>query len=91
LRVDLDDIAPAVGNPDDDLGALNEALEKFERIDPAKAQVVKLRYFAGLTVPQVAESLGLSASTVDNYWAYARAWVNIRRTRPISPSQPSEA
>ena len=91
LRVDLDDIAPAVGNPDDDLGALNEALEKFERIDPAKAQVVKLRYFAGLTVAQAAEVLGVSVSTVDNYWAYARAWVNIRRTRPISPSQPSEA
>ena len=77
LRVDLDDIAPAVGNPDDDLVALNEALEKFEKVDPAKAQVVKLRYFAGLTVPQAAEVLGISASTVDNYWAYARAWLRI--------------
>ena len=77
LRVDLDDIAPAVGNPDDDLVALNEALEKLEKIVPAKAQVVKLRYFAGLTVAQAAEVLGVSASTVDNYWAYARAWLRI--------------
>ena len=77
MRVDLDDIAPAIAAPDDDLIALNEALEKLERTDSAKAQVVKLRYFAGLTVPQVAEVLGVSASTVDNYWAYARAWLRI--------------
>ena len=77
MRVDLDDIAPAIDAPDGDLIALNEALEKLERTDPAKAQVVKLRYFAGLTVPQVAEVLGVSASTVDNYWAYARAWLRI--------------
>ena len=38
---------------------------------------MKLRYFAGLTVPQVAEALGVSASTVDNYWAYARAWLRV--------------
>jgi len=77
MRVDLDDIAPAIDAPDGDLIALNEAVEKLERTDPAKAQVVKLRYFSGLTVPQVAEVLGVSVSTVDNYWAYARAWLRI--------------
>ena len=83
----MDDIAPAVGNPDDDLVALNEALEKLEKIEPAKAQVVKLRYFSGLTVPQVAEVLGVSVSTVDNYWAYARAWLRIE----LSPEAASPA
>lgn len=77
LRVGLDDIAPAIAPPNDDLVALHEALEKLERTDPAKAQVVKLRYFAGLTVTQIAEVLEVSASTVDNYWAYARAWLRI--------------
>lgn len=54
-----------------------EALEKLETIDARKAAVVKLRYFAGLTVPQAAEALGVSASTVDNDWAYARAWLRV--------------
>ena len=55
----------------------NEALEKLEELDPTKAGVVKLRYFAGLTVPQAAKSLGISTSTADNYWAYARAWLRV--------------
>lgn len=77
VRVDLAEIAPAIPAPGDDLVALNEALENLEAIDPPKAQVVKLRYFAGLTVPQVAEAMGVSTSTVDNYWAYARAWLGV--------------
>ena len=75
FRVALSDVDPAIVPPSDDLLAFNEALEKLEKLDTRKAEVVKLRLFTGLTVPQVAELIGLSASTVDNYWAYARAWL----------------
>ena len=81
VRVALSDVDPAATPPDDDLVALHEALERLEAIDSQKAQVVKLRCFAGLTVPQVAELLGVSASTVDNYWAYARAWLRVEMTQ----------
>ncbi len=60
--------------------ALDEALGRFAAVDPAKAQLVKLRYFAGLTTQQAAESLGISTATADRYWAYARAWLQ-RETR----------
>jgi RNA polymerase sigma factor (TIGR02999 family) len=59
-----------------DMLALNEALERFEKMDPRKAELVKLRYFVGLTIPQSAEVLGISSTTADRYWAYARAWLH---------------
>jgi RNA polymerase sigma factor (TIGR02999 family) len=59
-----------------DLLALNEALERFEQVDRPKAGLVKLRYFAGLTIPQAAEALGISSTTADRWWAYARAWLH---------------
>lgn len=62
--------------PSVDLLAVHEALERFQDVDAAAAQVVKLRYFAGLTIPQVAEALGISTSTADRSWAYARAWLH---------------
>jgi RNA polymerase sigma factor (TIGR02999 family) len=77
LRVDLSDVSPPMSNPDHDLVALNEALEELEKINRTKAQVVKLRYSAGLTVRQAAEAMGILASTADNYWAYARAWLRV--------------
>ena len=65
-----------VGEPESEqLLALNEALEKLAAEDPVKADLVKLRYFAGLTVEQAAEFLGISRATGDRYWAYARAWL----------------
>lgn len=76
-RVDLDDIAVTVDGSADDLLDLNDALEKLHALDPIKAQLVKLRFFAGLTIPQVAEYLGISTSTADNYWAYARCWLRL--------------
>jgi RNA polymerase sigma factor (TIGR02999 family) len=76
-RVDLEHAEPEIAAPCDDLLALDEALERLEKTDKLKAQVVKLRFFAGLTVPQTAEALGISASTADNYWAYARAWLRL--------------
>ena len=67
--------AVADPTPDDDLLALDEALEKLAAQDPIKARLVELRYFAGLTGEQAAEVLGISPSTADRHWVYARAWL----------------
>jgi len=72
-EVDLGNLtAPA---EDDELLAVNEALEKFAAQDRRKAELVKLRYFAGLTIGQAAEVLGVSEPTAKRHWAYARAWL----------------
>lgn len=76
-RVDLDQVEPEITGPDVDLLALDEALEKLERTDKRKADLVRLRYFAGLTVNESAEALGISASTADNDWAYAKNWLRL--------------
>jgi len=76
-RVDLDRVELATPGIDEDVLALDEALERLAQIEPVKAQVVQLRVFAGLTVGQTAEVLGLSISTTDRYWAYARAWLRV--------------
>ena len=73
--VSLDDVAPVFSGPSDDIIALDEALEKFALEDPQKANLVKLRYFAGLTIEEAAGVLGISRSTADRHWAYARAWL----------------
>jgi len=67
--------AIAAPEPDADLVALDEALEKLAAQDPLKARLVELRYFAGLTGAQAAEVLGISPTTADRHWAYARAWL----------------
>ncbi len=64
----------------DDLLTLNEALEKFESEDKTKAELVKLRFFAGLTGEQAAKALGISQATAERYWAYARSWLRIEVT-----------
>jgi RNA polymerase sigma factor (TIGR02999 family) len=76
-RVDLDQVELAAPGIDEDVLALDDALERLAQIEPVKAQVVQLRVFAGLTVGQVAEVLGLSISTTDRYWAYVRAWLRV--------------
>ena len=58
-----------------DIEAVGDALDRFAKIAPEKAEVVKLRFFAGLTIDQTAELLGLSTATVERHWAYARAWL----------------
>ena len=73
-RIPLESLA-AADAPDDEILALNEALEKLAANDPIKAQLVELRYFAGLTSDQAAEVLGISPSTADRHWTYARAWL----------------
>lgn len=75
-RHDLNDIQPADG-ADLDLIALNDALDVLERRDARQAAVVKLRFFAGLTAGEAAEALGVSLSTTENDWAYARAWLRL--------------
>ena len=77
-RLDLDHAQPAVNAITDDLLALDEALKDFAALDNAKAELVKLRYFAGLTTPQAAEVLGVSVATAERYWTYARAWLHKR-------------
>ena len=54
---------------------LNEALDEFAKIDPAKAEVVKLKFFVGLSEREAAEVLGLSERTIERHWAYAQAWL----------------
>lgn len=61
--------------PDQELLALDEALQKLAATDPLKARLVELRYFAGLTGEQAAQVLGISPTTADRHWAYARAWL----------------
>jgi RNA polymerase sigma factor (TIGR02999 family) len=68
----LDPAAPAVG---DQLLAVNEALDKFAMEHPVQAELVKLRYFAGLTNEEVSEVMGISVSTAKNYWTFSRAWL----------------
>jgi RNA polymerase sigma factor (TIGR02999 family) len=76
-RVDFDKHALKfdVDSSADDLIALDEALTQLSEEDKTKAEVVKLRYFAGMSVEQTAEILGISPTTVKRYWAYARAWL----------------
>ncbi len=73
----LDEKAPASASSTDalDLLALNEALDRLEAASPRRAQLVKLRYFAGLTLPEVAQMLGISQSTAEADWTYAKAWL----------------
>jgi RNA polymerase sigma factor (TIGR02999 family) len=68
--------------------ALDEALNRFEARDPAKAQLVKLRYFAGMTIEQAAETLCISVTTANRWWSYARAWLHEEIRRGGDPSAP---
>jgi RNA polymerase sigma factor (TIGR02999 family) len=87
-RIDLDEIEPALKEGEDDrLLALDEALRQLEAEDPRKAKLVKLRFFAGLTADQAAAALGVSTSTAEKDWAYARSWLRVAIDR-ISDHRP---
>jgi len=75
-RVDLDAVAPVAPERADDLLALDEALTRLAEKDQGKADLVRLRYFAGLTLDQAAAVLDISPATADRHWAYARAWLH---------------
>ena len=74
-RVDLDDAGDVIAPPADDLLALDQALERLASEDRVSADLVKLRYFAGLSIDETAAILGMSPRTADRRWAYARAWL----------------
>jgi RNA polymerase sigma factor (TIGR02999 family) len=80
-RSDIDEAGPwaltlSDKSPSDDLLALDEALEKLNKTDPRNAELVKLRYFAGLSLDQVAKIEGVSRRTATRWWTYARAWLH---------------
>ena len=88
-RLEMADIEPAVVEPNIDLLVLNEILENLERHDKRMAELVKLRFFAGLTTAQAARVLGLSVATANNDWAYARSWLRLEMEASRGDGHPS--
>ncbi len=74
-RVDLDSACSVQQPRSLDILALDEALTKLVSIEPVKGELVKLRFFAGLTMPQAADALGISLATAERYWTFAKAWL----------------
>ena len=77
-RIELAVVEPEIPGPQLNLLALDEALQRLAAQDSRACDVVKLRFFAGLTVPQVAEALGVSVATAENDWAYAKSWLKMQ-------------
>ncbi len=76
--IDLDGLELSAPDGDDDrLLAVNDALEKFSRVDPRKAELAKLRYFVGLNFEETAAALGIAVPTAKQWWAYTRAWLTV--------------
>ena len=75
-RIPFDAVHVAADAPSEDLLALDESLHRLEELDPLAANVVKLRYFAGMTMPEAAEALGISLRTAERNWTYARTWLH---------------
>jgi RNA polymerase sigma factor (TIGR02999 family) len=84
-RLDLDAACAAVPPPAADLLALDEALGRLAARDPVRAELVKLRFFAGLTMPEAAQALGLSLATAERYWTFARTWLYAELTDEGTP------
>src|SRR5205823_2341903 len=88
-RHDAAHIEPAAPEPSEDLLELDAALDRLAAVEPVKAELVKLRYFAGLTIEQAASALGLSPATAKRYWSYARSWL-YRELHGTAPAAPGE-
>jgi RNA polymerase sigma factor (TIGR02999 family) len=86
-RIDLEDVELTVNDPPQELLAVDEGLAALAVQHPEKAQLVKLRYFAGLTAEEAAEAMGISPATANRHWAYARAWL----FRYLESGGPTEA
>jgi RNA polymerase sigma factor (TIGR02999 family) len=86
-RVPLEAAQPAAPDPRDDLVALDAALSRFVAVDPQAAKLVELRHFAGLSVAEAAQILGISARTADRLWAFARAWLHRELTGTAADPQ----
>ena len=87
-RIDLESVQVAVDAASDDLIALDEALDALAAEDPTCAELVKLRFYAGLSLGEAAESLGIARRTADRYWAYARAWLYDRLQGTLRNTDP---
>ena len=74
-RIDLEEAVSLAEMPREELLSLNEALDRFAALEPAKAEFVKLRYFAGFSIDEAADLLGISRTTAKRYWVYARSWL----------------
>jgi RNA polymerase sigma factor (TIGR02999 family) len=85
-RRELEGLEAAVPATDDELLAVDEALARLQLVDAPKAELVKLRYYAGLTIPETAQALGISVTTANRYWAYARAWLHEELAGGAEPS-----
>jgi RNA polymerase sigma factor (TIGR02999 family) len=90
-RVHLDDVSASVEQPADDLLALDEALSALAAVAPRKAELVKLRFYAGLTIPEAAAALGISEATAQRDWTYARTWLFCRLADQPPPENPATA
>jgi RNA polymerase sigma factor (TIGR02999 family) len=88
-RQDIDDLDIEAPAPSENLLAVDEALTKLEAEDPIKAQLVKLRFFAGLTEDDAASVLGLSRTSAQRYWRYAKAWLLIELGEADDPGENS--
>ena len=86
-HVDADEIEIAAPVPDEQLLALDDALERFTALEPKQAELVKLRYFTGLTIEQAAEVLDISPATAKRWWAFARAWLFHEIQSPAVPPE----
>ena len=84
-RVELQEGTVAVEPPVDDVLALHEALADLEKEDPLKAEIVNLRYFAGMSVPEAAQVLGMSERTLHRHWRFIKAWLKSRLGAPADP------
>lgn len=83
-RVELEDVPIEVPEVREDLSSLDEALTKLSAVDAPAAKLIELRYFAGLTMPQAAEVLGVSSRTAERMWTYAKAWLHREISGEIS-------
>ncbi len=74
-RVELSDICSATSVSAEDLLAIDEALSRLAQVNPSKAELVRLRFYADMSVPEAAKTLGVSTATAERYWTYARSWL----------------
>jgi hypothetical protein len=89
--LDADELEIPAPAPDDQLLDVSDALEKFAEVDARKAELVKLRYFVGMTFEEAAAALGIAVPTAKEWWSYARAWLRVEIGREKSPQPGRDA
>jgi len=89
MRDELDESCIVVAAPSDEMLAVNDAMADLHKEDPVAAEVVQMRYFVGMTVPEIATALDLAPRTVDRHWAFARAWLKRRIRAELADRSPT--